>query len=116
MAFTKQTVSPGDTITSAWGNHIQTQYEEVVGTADNQVTPIKALQLDVHARSLEVNRTGGQLSSVVHKAGEATVKTCTLARVGGQVSGATVVAGGKTITITLNRTGGQVTSVTRSVV
>lgn len=32
MAYTKQTVSDGQTITADWGNHIQTQYDE--GKAD----------------------------------------------------------------------------------
>lgn len=30
MAYTKQTVGPGDVITSSWGNHIQTQYDEAL--------------------------------------------------------------------------------------
>ena len=33
MAYTKQTVGPGDVITSFWGNHIQTQYDEALADA-----------------------------------------------------------------------------------
>ena len=34
MAFEKMTVIPGDIITSVWGNHIQTQYDEAKSELD----------------------------------------------------------------------------------
>jgi hypothetical protein len=34
MAYTKQTVSDGQTITADWGNHIQTQYDEAIAYTD----------------------------------------------------------------------------------
>src|SRR5690606_31849698 len=40
MAYQKQTVVPGDVITSSWGNHIQTQYDEAVDYVDEQLANI----------------------------------------------------------------------------
>lgn len=34
MAFVKQTVTDGQIITAAWGNHIQTQYDEAIAYTD----------------------------------------------------------------------------------
>jgi Mg2+ and Co2+ transporter CorA len=114
--YTKQTIAPGQTIASTWGNAVQEQFEDVVGVANNEVTEILAAFIGTDTRTVNIIRTGSVVTKVELKDGATIVVSYTFNRTAGILSSITEVGGGRTITHTINRTAGKVTSITKGVV
>jgi hypothetical protein len=115
--FTKQTVAPGQTIGSTWGNNVQDQFRAVVGSDSAEVTRFMALILPTDTRNLFINRTGGLVTSIQEKdSWGTTILTVTFNRTAGVISSVVMTADGATVTYTIVRTGGQITSITKGVV
>lgn len=114
--YTKQTVASGQTITSSWGNDVQTQFEKVVGLANNEITEIRAILRDIDTRNVQIARTNGKISTITVRDNTTTVLTYTLNRgTDGKLSTIVETGDGKTVTYTLNRTNGIITSITKTV-
>lgn len=116
--YTKQTVANGQTITSSWGNDVQTQFEKVVGVANNEITEIRAILRDIDTRNVQINRgTDGKISTITVRDNTTVILTYTLNRTNGRLSSVVETGGGKTVIYTLNREADSIiTSITKTVV
>jgi len=88
------------------------------GVSNKSIRQIKTLLVNTDTRSVTVTKTGGAITGLTVKdpSDNSTVKTVTVNRVGGVISSVVSVAGGKTITQTVNRTDGIITNITKEVV
>jgi hypothetical protein len=114
--YTKQSIAPGQTISSTWGNSVQEQFEDVVGVANNDVTEFLAAIVGTDTRTVVITRTGNTVTKVELKDGATVVVSYTFNRTGGVLSSVVEVGGGRTITHTINRTAGKISSITKGVV
>jgi len=89
----------------------------VLGTNNQSVNLVKALDHAIDTRTTAVTYSGGRLSKIEEKDGATVVKTTTITYDGsGRVSKITETAGGKTVTITLNyNTDGTLAGVSKAV-
>lgn len=100
--------------TNATDPHPQYQLK---GGANTDVNKTKAVTLQTDTRTLVLTYTGNQLTKVEEKDGATAVKTTSLSYNGdGTLGTVTEVAGGTTVTKTLNYTTGNLSSVTKVVV
>jgi hypothetical protein len=89
------------------------------GTVDTDVETLVSEVIETHTRSSVLTLSGGVLQKAESKAGATVVKTstCSYDGVTGALTGLTVVAGGKTLTVSLVYNGnGDLTTINRAVV
>jgi hypothetical protein len=115
--YAKTPIAPGQTISSTWGNDVQTQHEKVVGNNSDEITPFQAAILPIDTRSLHVFRAGGVITDIAERGtlGQDMI-THQIVRTNGVISSIKQLGYGKTVTYTVNRTDGQITSITKGVV
>jgi hypothetical protein len=113
--YVKQTIAPGQTIASAWGNDVQTQFEKVVGVQNNEVTQVKAAVLPTDTRTVSVTRSNGQITGLSEKDGATSVVEYTFYRSGSVISDIEMEADGLVVSYGFNRTNGKITSITKGV-
>lgn len=129
MAYQKIPVQSGDVISSNWGNHIQTQYDEAkadldahladytnphrvtaaqigaiaAGTSNQDINKIKAITLRIDTRNTVLTYdANGRLTKVEEKDGSTVVKTTNLTyNANGNLTQVQEIAGGTTVTTTL---------------
>lgn len=88
----------------------------IIGTGNTTLLKQRACILKNDTRTTGLTYTNGSLTGIVEKDGSTTVKSATLAyNASGNLITVTEVAGGTTVTTTLNYTAGVLTSVTRAV-
>jgi hypothetical protein len=114
--YEKTTILPGQTISSGWGNNVQTQHEKVVGVTNADVTEIKAALIATDTRTTDIVRgQDGVIVAVTESDQGSQVLSTSFERVGGQISTITVDANGVSVFYTVNRTNGRVTSITKDI-
>jgi hypothetical protein len=115
--YAKTPIAPGQTISSTWGNDVQTQHEKVVGTNSDEITPFQAAIMPVDSRSLHIFRTGGVITDIAERGtlGQDMI-TYQVIRTNGVITSLKQSGYGKVVTHTINRTAGQITSITKGVV
>lgn len=88
-----------------------------VGTDNKSVQETKNLLIDVDTRSVVITRDAGQIASIAVKdsVDNSTIETLSITRTDGQITAASRIVNGKTITYNINRIGGQITSITKGV-
>lgn len=97
--------------------YLKQQFDEhkAEGT-NNEVVKQKRLELKVDTRTTQLIYTNGNLTQVLEKDGDATIKTTTLNYdVNGNLTSVVETAGGSTVTTTLNYDSGQLSKVTKAV-
>ncbi len=112
MAYTKQTVGPGDVITSSWGNLIQTQYDEALKDMDF----LEMIEATCRNISKTYNYTGDKLTSISITGGITATVTYTYTGDDLTQEQLQVTAPyARTVTKTYTISGGKITSETRTV-